>query len=222
MRFPWANILLLALIGVELVSGFFGLVSNSPDEAAFILAHRIAGWGIVAVLVWKTANVVRSLRWHRSAAPRTASIVLAIASAGNTGAGFCVVVRRSVFLLVVQRRQLAHLHRRTAAPDTRLALAISYARLPAAILGGQAHIPAIRGFGNCIRGAMARRRSGCERRRAKRRHTAIHRLLRSGQFHRQRISADIVAERQPAPNRRRRLAPEHRRRGGESNEHALR
>ncbi|MCY3638631.1 MAG: hypothetical protein OXG80_05980, partial [Chloroflexi bacterium] len=65
MRFPWANTLLLALIGIELVSGFFGLVSNSPDEAVFILAHRIAGWGIVAVLVWKTANVIRSLRWHR-------------------------------------------------------------------------------------------------------------------------------------------------------------
>ena len=49
MRFPWANTLLLALIAVELVSGFFGLVSGSPDEAIFILAHRIAGWGIVAV-----------------------------------------------------------------------------------------------------------------------------------------------------------------------------
>ncbi|MCY3542827.1 MAG: molybdopterin-dependent oxidoreductase [Chloroflexi bacterium] len=88
MRFPWANTLLLALIGVELVSGFFGLVSNSPDEAVFILAHRIAGWGIVAVLVWKAANVIRSLRWHRSAAPRTASIVLAVALLATLTLGF--------------------------------------------------------------------------------------------------------------------------------------
>ena len=88
MRFPWANTLLLALIGVELVSGFFGLVSNSPDEAFFILAHRIAGWGIVAVLAWKIVNVVASLRWPRSAAPRTASIVLALALAATLGLGF--------------------------------------------------------------------------------------------------------------------------------------
>ena len=88
MRFPWANTLLLALIGVELVSGFFGLVTNSPDEAAFILAHRIAGWGIVAVLIWKTANVIRSFRWHRSTAPRTASIVLAAALLATLALGF--------------------------------------------------------------------------------------------------------------------------------------
>lgn len=88
MRYPWANTLLLALIGVELVSGFFGLVSNSPDEAAFILAHRIAGWGIVVVLTWKAVNVVRSLRFPRKATPRTASIVLAIALAATLALGF--------------------------------------------------------------------------------------------------------------------------------------
>lgn len=88
MRFPWANTLLLTLIAAELVSGFFGLVSNSPDEAVFILTHRIAGWGIVAILAWKIANVVASLRWHRSAAPRTASIVLALALAATLALGF--------------------------------------------------------------------------------------------------------------------------------------
>ena len=88
MRFPWANTLLLALIGVELVSGFFGLVANSPDEAAFILAHRIAGWGIVAVLGWKAANVLRSLRWRRAAAPRAASITLAAALLVTLALGF--------------------------------------------------------------------------------------------------------------------------------------
>ena len=88
MRYPWANTLLLALIAVELVSGFFGLVSNSPDEAAFILAHRIAGWGIVVVLGWKVVNVAASLRWRRNAAPRTASIVLAVALTVTLALGF--------------------------------------------------------------------------------------------------------------------------------------
>ncbi len=76
MKFPWANTLLLLLIAVELISGFFGLVSGAPDEAAFILAHRIAGWGIIAVLIWKARNIAFSLKWPRSPAPRTASLVL--------------------------------------------------------------------------------------------------------------------------------------------------
>ncbi len=88
MRYPWANTLLLALIGVELVSGFFGLVSNSPDEAVFILTHRISGWGIIVVLAWKVVNVARSLRWPRNATPRTASIVLAVALAATLALGF--------------------------------------------------------------------------------------------------------------------------------------
>ena len=88
MRFPWANTLLLALIAAELVSGFFGLVSGSPDEAVFILTHRIAGWGIIVVLAWKTVNVLGSLRWHRNTTPRTASIVLAAALVATLALGF--------------------------------------------------------------------------------------------------------------------------------------
>lgn len=88
MRYPWANPILLALIAVELISGFFGLVSNSPDEAAFILAHRIAGWGIIAVLLWKALNIAASLRWARRPAPRAASLVLAAALALTLALGF--------------------------------------------------------------------------------------------------------------------------------------
>ena len=88
MTFPWANTLLLALIAGELVTGFFGLVSGSPDEWAYILAHRVCGWGIVIILVWKGANVARSLRWKRAAAPRTASVVLMALLAVTLGLGF--------------------------------------------------------------------------------------------------------------------------------------
>ena len=88
MKFPWANTLLLLLIAVELISGFFGLVSGDPDEAAFILAHRIAGWGIIAVLIWKARNIAFSLKWPRSPAPRAASIVLLVTLILTLGLGF--------------------------------------------------------------------------------------------------------------------------------------
>ena len=76
MRYPWANTLLLVLITAELVSGLVGLMSGSPRAAIFIQIHRVAGYGIVVLLMWKAVNIVRSLRWPRHATPRTASLVL--------------------------------------------------------------------------------------------------------------------------------------------------
>ena len=42
MKTPWANTVLLALLLVELASGFFGLVSGAQDEAIFIAVHRLS------------------------------------------------------------------------------------------------------------------------------------------------------------------------------------
>lgn len=78
MRYPWANYTLLFLVSVEIVTGFFGLVSGSPNEAAFILIHRIAGFGILATLVWKGFNVGRSLRLPRKISTRFASVALLV------------------------------------------------------------------------------------------------------------------------------------------------
>ncbi len=78
MRHPWANTLLLVFIGAELVSGFFGLVSSSPDEAIFMQLHRVAGYGILGVLLWKAVNIRFSLRRPRRSVPRWASITLAV------------------------------------------------------------------------------------------------------------------------------------------------
>ena len=76
MKFPWANTLLLVLIVAELASGFFGLVSGSSDKAILIQTHRVAGYGIIAVLIWKARNIRFSLRWRRAAVPRGASLAL--------------------------------------------------------------------------------------------------------------------------------------------------
>ena len=78
MTYPWANTLLLLFIGVELVSGYFGLTSGSEERAVHLQVHRIAGYGILAVLGWKTVNVLRSLKWPVRAGVRTASMVLTL------------------------------------------------------------------------------------------------------------------------------------------------
>ena len=78
MRYAWANILLLVMAAAELLSGVLGLVSGSSDQAFFILSHRIAGWGLVAVIGWKLANITGSLRLRRSGGVRVGSLVLLV------------------------------------------------------------------------------------------------------------------------------------------------
>ncbi len=78
MRHAWANTLLLVMVTAELISGALGLVSGSPDQAYFMLSHRIAGWGLVALIGWKLANIMGSLRLRRSSGVRTVSLVLLV------------------------------------------------------------------------------------------------------------------------------------------------
>ncbi len=77
MKHPWVNILILVFVTVEFISGFWGLVSGSRDEAVFIIIHRIAGYGLVVLLAWKVAVILFALRNRkRGRMERTGSLVL--------------------------------------------------------------------------------------------------------------------------------------------------
>ena len=89
MKHSWANILLFGFVTVELASGFWGLLSGSPDRAVFILIHRIAGYGLMIVLFWKVGIVIFSLRNRkRATSTRTASVALMVLLAATLGLGF--------------------------------------------------------------------------------------------------------------------------------------
>ena len=88
MKTPWANTILLCLLFVELATGFFGLVSGSRDEAVFIAVHRIGGFAILVVLVWKVAVIVASVRRRRSGPRQYASLTLAAVLAVTLVLGF--------------------------------------------------------------------------------------------------------------------------------------
>ena len=75
-------------IGAELVSGYFGLTSGSEERAFHLQVHRIAGYGILAVLGWKTVNVLQSLRWPVRAGVRFASMVLTVLLVLTLALGF--------------------------------------------------------------------------------------------------------------------------------------
>ncbi len=69
VKFPWANIAILILGAAELVSGYVALTSGTPQWAAALHVHRILGFGIVVLLLWKGRNILGSLlsvrRWRR-------------------------------------------------------------------------------------------------------------------------------------------------------------
>ena len=62
MRHTWANAFILLLAASSLVTGYYALVAGEPSQAWQVSAHNVAGFGVVAVLVWKLPNILRPLR----------------------------------------------------------------------------------------------------------------------------------------------------------------
>lgn len=75
MRYPWANVLLLLFGFMEIASGFLGLLWGSPDRAIALQLHRIGGFAILFLLLWKWRNVLAPIRharsWRRLSVPYT-------------------------------------------------------------------------------------------------------------------------------------------------------
>ena len=66
MRFPWANIALVVLFAFELVTGYLGLTHNNPEWIAAMHIHRVTGFAILALFVWKSRNILGSFRTRRN------------------------------------------------------------------------------------------------------------------------------------------------------------
>ena len=89
MAHPWANVFILLAGGISLLTGFIGLMGNSPDWAVFHHGHRISGFALVALLLWKGRNILAPLtsrrRWQRRPARllgSTAILLLLLAALG--------------------------------------------------------------------------------------------------------------------------------------------
>ena len=77
MRHTWANAFVLLLAAGSLLTGYFAFVAAEPELAWHVSAHRMAGFAVVAVLVWKLPNVLRPLRqrWGRWTAQDVLAVV---------------------------------------------------------------------------------------------------------------------------------------------------
>jgi DMSO/TMAO reductase YedYZ molybdopterin-dependent catalytic subunit len=68
MRFPWANVVLLIALLVQVVTGAFGFTAGTADRAWLLWLHAAGAYAILLTLVWKGAiiwNVARrGVRWR--------------------------------------------------------------------------------------------------------------------------------------------------------------
>lgn len=82
MRFPWANLALIALFAAELLTGYLGLTHSNPAWIGAMHLHRIFGFAILALFLWKGRNILASFRsghnWRRQARAMFWSTVLLI------------------------------------------------------------------------------------------------------------------------------------------------
>lgn len=72
----WVNLILLTLVLGELVTGAIGLMSGNMRNEIVLQAHSILGYSIIAVLAWKVALAVRSLKRPPRGRPRNIAVLL--------------------------------------------------------------------------------------------------------------------------------------------------
>jgi hypothetical protein len=66
MRYTWANTILLVLLLLQIITGFWGLISGSEGFSWVLWFHGVGGYAVAVILFWKGAvifNAFRRRRW---------------------------------------------------------------------------------------------------------------------------------------------------------------
>lgn len=78
MRHKWVNLILLALVAGELVTGAVGLMSGNSRHEVVLQIHSVLGYSIIAVLAWKTALALHSLKRPSRGRPRNVAVLVSV------------------------------------------------------------------------------------------------------------------------------------------------
>ncbi len=62
MKFPWANVLLLVLLVIQAITGYFGMVNGRLSRAWILWAHGIGAYALLVLLYWKGGIILDALR----------------------------------------------------------------------------------------------------------------------------------------------------------------
>jgi hypothetical protein len=79
MRFPWVNILLLMILSLQAVTGYFGLINGEEPSAWILWLHGIGAYALLLLMFLKASIIFDAWRRkRRRSATRLAFIVLLI------------------------------------------------------------------------------------------------------------------------------------------------
>ena len=62
MKTPWANVVLLILVVVQAVTGYFGMVNGRISRAWILWAHGIGAYALLVLLYWKGGIILDAIR----------------------------------------------------------------------------------------------------------------------------------------------------------------
>ena len=62
MHSPWANVILFILLVIQVVTGFFGLVSGAAPFRWVLWLHGIGAYGLIVLLYWKSEIILHAIR----------------------------------------------------------------------------------------------------------------------------------------------------------------
>ncbi len=62
MKTPWANVLLLFLLVVQAITGYFGMVNGRNSRAWILWTHGIGAYALLVLLYWKGGVILDALR----------------------------------------------------------------------------------------------------------------------------------------------------------------
>ncbi|MCB0012170.1 MAG: hypothetical protein KDE34_09720, partial [Anaerolineales bacterium] len=62
MKAPWANVVLLAILLLQTVTGYLGMLNNQSQRAWILWLHGIGAYLILLLLFWKGSIIWDAIR----------------------------------------------------------------------------------------------------------------------------------------------------------------
>jgi len=78
MRYPWANIILLILLLIQLVTGYFGFTNGRTGRAWILWLHGIGAYALVVLLYWKSSIILDAWQRKKTWTGRRVSFVVLV------------------------------------------------------------------------------------------------------------------------------------------------
>ncbi len=78
MKTPWVNLLLLILLVIQTVSGYFGMTGNREGGAWVLVVHGVAAYGLLILMLFKAGVILDAWRRRKRWTAERAAFLVAL------------------------------------------------------------------------------------------------------------------------------------------------